>query len=191
MSQAGAQPPELDAEEIVAAFNRHQVKYVTIGAFAALAQGATVPPTKDIDFTPAVGRDNLARLSEALNDLDARIRTDAVAGGLVFSHNAESLARSAIWNLTCPHGEFDLSFRPSGTEGYEDLARAARHLRLGRETLPVADLADIIRSKEAAGRPKDLRALPVLISALRHRQEREQARPQANPAQDARTDFGL
>lgn len=99
-------------------------------------------------------------------DLGARIRTDAVSGGLAFSHDADSLARSQIWNLTCPFGDFDLSFRPSGTDGFDDLARAARSVRLGDQELPIASLADIIRSKQAAGRPKDILVLPVLYDAL-------------------------
>ncbi len=101
----------------MAAFNRHGVRYVSIGAFAALQQGAILPPTHDIDFTPAAGRANLDRLSAALRDLGARIRTHAVSGGLEFDHNGESLARAGIWNLVCSYGEFDLSFRPSGWSG--------------------------------------------------------------------------
>jgi hypothetical protein len=41
----------------------------------------------------------------------------------------------------------------------------------------VADLADVIRSKESAGRPKDLRVLPLLyrhLSARRAAREAEQ-----------------
>ena len=32
--------------------NRHQVRYVVIGAFAAIAQQAPIPATRDIDITP-------------------------------------------------------------------------------------------------------------------------------------------
>ena len=38
--------PPLDAEAIVAALNRHHVRYVTIGAFAALLPGAILPPPR-------------------------------------------------------------------------------------------------------------------------------------------------
>lgn len=40
----------------------------------------------------------------------------------------------------------------------------------------VADLADVIRSKEAAGRPKDLRVLPTLYLFERERAERQRDR---------------
>jgi hypothetical protein len=55
--------PSLNPAAIVAALNRNQVRYVIIGAFAAIAQQAPIPATRDIDFTPETSRENLARLS--------------------------------------------------------------------------------------------------------------------------------
>ena len=106
--------PELNAAAIVSALNRHQVRYVVIGAFAAIAQQAPIPATRDIDLTPEASRENLVRLSTALKELGARIRTEAVPDGLPFSHDATSLAAADVWNLICPDGEFDISFHPSG-----------------------------------------------------------------------------
>jgi hypothetical protein len=167
---------ELDAETIVAVLNRFGVKYVVIGAFAAQLQGAPIPRTRDIDLTPASDAANLKRLSGALRDLQARIRTAAVPEGLPFDHGATSLGRARIWNLTSPCGEFDISFVPSGTEGYEDLARHAHIIESHGESVPVADLDDVIRSKEAAGRPKDIVHLPILIqTAQRRRSERNRS----------------
>ena len=51
-----------------------------------------------------------------------------------------------------------------------DLHRIPDATRVGEVEVIVADLADVIRSKESAGRPKDLRVLPLLYrhqSALR------------------------
>jgi hypothetical protein len=161
--QETAGEPELNAVGIVAALNRHQVRYVIIGAFAAIAQQAPIPATRDIDLTPEASQENLARLSLALKELGARIRTEAVPEGLPFSHDATSLAAADMWNLICADGEFDISFRPSGFDGgYAQLAVNAHRLRVGQTEIVVADLADVIRSKESAGRPKDLRVLPLL-----------------------------
>lgn len=155
--------PELDAAAIIAVLNRHGVRYVVIGAFAAIAQQAPIAPTRDIDITPDESTDNLRKLSAALKELDARIRTESDEGGLVFDHDAASLRRALIWNLVCRYGEFDISFRPSGIErGYAQLAERAQRVVVGGVEVPVADLDDVIRSKEAAGRPKDLRVLPTL-----------------------------
>ncbi|MHB8465075.1 MAG: hypothetical protein ACYDH6_07295 [Acidimicrobiales bacterium] len=154
---------DLDAAAIVLALNRHGVRYVVIGAFAAIAQQAPIAPTRDIDFTPDTAIENLARLSDALKDLDARIRTDAGGDGLPFDHDGASLGRAAVWNLICGYGEFDLSFRPSGFDGgYAQLAVHAHRVIVQGVEVTIADLDDVIRSKEAAGRPKDLRVLPTL-----------------------------
>jgi hypothetical protein len=170
--------PSLNPAAIVAALNRNHVRYVIIGAYAAIAQRAPIPATRDIDVTPEASQENLTRLSRALTDLDARIRTEAVPDGLPFGHDAASLAAAEVWNLVCADGEFDISFHPSGfAEGYAQLAVNAHRLRVGKEEVVVADLADVIRSKESAGRPKDLRVLPLLYRHLSVRQAEREAEP--------------
>lgn len=155
-----------DPMGIVEAFNRRGVEYVVIGGFAAELHEAPVEPTRDIDFTPSTTRENLNRVSAALTDLGARIRTQGVPEGLPFSHDATSLGRAGVWNLTSDLGEFDISFKPSGTDGYDDLVRNALRLNVRGQEMPVASLADVIRSKEAAGRQKDFTALPALLERL-------------------------
>jgi hypothetical protein len=161
---------DLDTTRIVAVLNRHGVRYVIVGAFAAIAQQAPIAPTRDIDLTPADTDDNLRRLSAALKELDARVRTDSVADGVPFDHDAASLRRANVWNLICRYGELDIAFRPSGFEGgYAQLAARAHRVVVSGVEVSVADLDDVIRSKEAAGRPKDLQVLPALY---RHRDKR-------------------
>jgi hypothetical protein len=74
--------------------------------------------------------------------------------------------------MTCGYGDFDISFQPAGTEGFPDLARTAVTLHVGSERARVASLEDVIRSKRAAGRPKDLAVLPTLIATARAKSER-------------------
>jgi len=156
-------PPELVAEAILSVLNRHGVRYVVIGAFAAIAQQAPIPPTRDIDLTPENSRVNLNRLSAALTELGARIRTESVPEGVPFAHDGASLKSAVAWNLICAYGEFDLSLQPSGfTNAYEELSAHALLLRVGGVEVQVASLDDVIRSKEATGRAKDLRVLPIL-----------------------------
>jgi hypothetical protein len=157
---------ELNPETIIAALNANEVAYVVIGMFAAGISDPLLPPTYDIDFTPAVNRENLDRLSSALRDLDARIRVQGIPEGLPFAHSGASLAAGGIWNLVCPHGEFDLAFTPSGTDGYTDLVQHSERRVIGAELAPIADLADVVRSKTAAGRPKDFLILPLLVESL-------------------------
>jgi hypothetical protein len=84
-----------------------------------------------------------------------------------------------MWNLICDDGEFDISFHPSGfTTGYAQLAAGAHRVRVGDVVVMVADLDDVIRSKEAAGRPKDLRVLPLLYGHQAARSAQYQAEPE-------------
>jgi hypothetical protein len=86
--------------------------------------------------------------------------------GLPFSRDATSPVKVGVWNLTCKFGELDISFEPSGTNGYEDLVRTAIRIDVRGDQTAIASLPDIIRSKEAAGRPKDFTALPALQQRL-------------------------
>ena len=54
----------------------------------------------------------------------------------------------------------------SGGLKFEALRSRSRRIRVGRLFLTVASLRDIIKSKEAAGRPKDIAALEILRSTL-------------------------
>ena len=66
--------PALEAEEIFACLDRHEVHYVLIGGLAAVLHGSPLP-TLDADICPARDHDNLVKLAAALDELDARIRT--------------------------------------------------------------------------------------------------------------------
>lgn len=168
MTDAGG-GPLLDAEAILEVLNRHRVDYVVIGAWAAIAHGVPIGATRDIDVTPATVPANLDRLSGALKELGARIRAEGVPGGISFDHDGASLGRSAVLNLVCDSGELDIAFTPSGTAGYDDLVTKSRVVRINGVEARLADLADIVRSKEAAGRPKDIQRLPELYRHLHAR----------------------
>jgi hypothetical protein len=167
----------VDAALIAEALNRHKVDYVIIGGYAAeLHEVAGLPPTRDIDVCPSTELSNLERLSSALADLHALIRTESVDGGLPFSHDAESLAKAAMWNLVCDGGELDITFEPAGG-GYAYLKPNAVIIELVGQRICVAAIDDVIASKTAAGRPKDLSALPSLIRHQRRGREHDIDQP--------------
>ena len=148
--------------EILAALEGHGVRYVVIGGLAATLHGSPVMTT-DADICPARERDNLERLARALVEVRARIRTPGVPEGLAFACDATFLSRIEVaLNLSTRFGDLDLSILPSGTGGFEDLHQHAVTMSLMGRPVAVASLADVIRSKEAANRPKDQAALPAL-----------------------------
>ncbi|MDP9182188.1 MAG: hypothetical protein M3P04_05365 [Actinomycetota bacterium] len=156
--------PEFEPLAILSVLAAHRVSCIVIGGWAARSYGSPLLTT-DIDVVPDLERDNMRRLSEALCELDAKAR-NGEEEPLPFAHDATSLASAAFWNLTTKYGDLDISLCPSGTEGYPDLRAGALHLVVEGVTFDVASLADVIRSKEAAGRDKDRRALPILRELL-------------------------
>lgn len=163
--------PDFVPEKIAEVLARHGVACVYIGGFAAYLYGSSLLTT-DVDIVPAATAENYARLSAALKELGAKVRAEGVEP-LPFSHDADSLAAVGVWNLTTEYGDLDITVEPSGTQGYTDLHRGSRPANLDGATIELASLADIVRSKEAAGRDKDRRALPVLRELLA-RQLRDQ-----------------
>ena len=156
---------ELDLPRLLAVLDRRRVVYVLIGGLAAVYHGSPFP-TEDADITPKPDKANLERLTEALEELNARVRTEAEPDGLRFAFNAASLSSIETLYLTTDAGDLDLSLKPSGTQGYSDLRRDAVKAELYGVTVQIASLADVIRSKQAANRPKDQRVLPTLREIL-------------------------
>jgi hypothetical protein len=160
---------ELEAEVIIEAFNRFEVDYVVIGAFAAIAQAVPIPPTMDIDFYASPDRINLDRLANALDYLDAKIRVNNLEEGLAFDRSPEFLGRMQMLNLTCEFGEFDVLFKADGIRDFRALEERSLTVVVGRTETHVASVEDIALSKRAAGRVKDLKVLQVFEKFLRAR----------------------
>lgn len=166
------QQPDLDPSPIFAALERHGVRYIVIGAVAAIAQGYPLN-TGDLDVTPARDPGNLERLAAALVELEAQLRVPNDPAGVEFPIDGDYLSRADGWTLTTPYGDLDVRFVPAGTRGYDDLRRQAISFDIEGTTTPMAALIDLIRMKEAAGRPKDLAQLPALKQTLEVARERE------------------
>jgi hypothetical protein len=151
--------------------NRHGVEYVIIGGGAAQLHGAPVMRTRDADVVPSKAAANLDRLAAALRELDARLWVGpAEPEGLAMPFDRGTLGQiEGFLNLITRYGPLDVTYRPDGTDGYDDLVRSAVTVRLLDVDVVVASLEDVIRSKEAAGRAKDIAALPDLIEHSRRR----------------------
>jgi hypothetical protein len=164
---------EPDLSRLLRLLERHGVRYLVIGAQAAVIHGVPVV-TEDLDITPARDDENLERLASALSEIEPRLRTTSDPAGVPLPVDAQLLATAATWNLTTRLGELDIAFEPTGTRGYDDLRRGADTIELADGlNVQVASLADVIRSKEAAGREKDRAQLPLLRRTLEEIRARE------------------
>jgi len=163
-----------EPDRLLEVFERHRVRYVVIGGFAAVLRGSPYDTT-NVDITPERSELNLRRLSAALDELQAAVRGDAesTADLLALELDLATLDRFHTLALTTEHGNLDLCPVPDGTQGYPDLRRGAtRELITETLEIPLASLADVIRSKEAAGREKDLLHLPTLRRVLERARQR-------------------
>jgi hypothetical protein len=105
--------------------------------------------------------ENLSRLADALEELEAGFRVDAhrypegfrPPGGIDWRTFRSQVSVA----LTTHHGHLDIVLRPEGTDGYEQLiASATRERLVGTEiAVPVASAEMILHSKTEADRPKD------------------------------------
>lgn len=152
-----------DPRKLLDILREHEVRFVLVGGLAAGVHGSQ-RPTDDVDVTRDMSADNVARLEAALRALGAQARVEGASHGepdVIL--DARTFRRLRSLSLVTYHGFLDLAFWPDGTKGYDDLVQSsAEHAVLG-VSVAVASLDDIIRSKTAAGRGKDLDALAELL----------------------------
>jgi hypothetical protein len=157
-----------DPESLLRHLSRRKVDYVLIGAFAAALHGSPLP-TMDLDVCPARNDDNIARLADLLLvDVRALWETTGAPFPGTTDEACERLSAGSLFSFDTVNGRLDVVFEPAGTTGYHELARRAVRRQVGGIDVDIAALEDIIRSKQAAGREADLRALPVLRKLLEH-----------------------
>jgi len=159
-------------DEILEVLERHHVLYVVIGGLAAELRGSPYV-TRDVDVTPARTRENFTRLAAALRELEATLRVPNLDDTLVIPLDERTFEQGTTWTFVTKHGYLDIALLPDGTRGYDDLRRAATREQItDTVTIFVASLADVIRSKEAAGREKDRAVLPILRQVLERSQRK-------------------
>lgn len=161
---------EIDDERIAAVcrvLHEHHVEFVVIGGVAARLHD-TGHATVDIDICPSSIDENLERLASALRSIDTRLRVEGEPAGIPFDPHPQQLRQMAMLTLLTTHGPVDLCFAPAGfADGYDALEADRVVIVVSGVDIPVASLADVVRSKRAAGRPKDIVALPALEARLR------------------------
>jgi hypothetical protein len=139
--------------EVLAALRDSGVEAIVVGSVAALLQGAPLT-TDDMDV---LIRDTQAN-RDKLKDLERRLGSRAI--------ELSPLSRSL--RITTRAAHLDILFDEiSGGLGFQGLRARSARIDLGDAVAVVASLEDVIASKEAAGRPKDLGQLPILRDTLR------------------------
>jgi len=138
----------IQAQQVAAAFAKHQVDYMFIDKSGAILLGYP-GTTQDVDVFPRKDSENGRRIVPALRELgfkiDSTLEVEIVRG------------KDFVQIKNGPF-DIDLVFAPDGIENYDE-AKARVDMSSG---FPVANIRDIIESKRAAKRPRDAIELPQL-----------------------------
>lgn len=157
---------------------KHDVDYIVLGGIASVIYGSPFP-TSDVDVVPELKVANLDRLATALKEMDARVLVTDEPDDLEIEITGRFLKKNLpdfnFLHFKTKYGQLDILYKPAGTDGYGDLVRHAEGSQLGGATVRVAALEDVIRSKQAAGRERDLQQLPTLRKLLEVRESQEKS----------------
>jgi hypothetical protein len=149
----------LRPEPLLSVLVGRDVEFIVVGGYAVAAHGH-VRATKDIDICPDPGPENLQRLADALEDLEAEaIGLDEFDGEFDLRPDLEGLRSGGNWTLLTRHGRLDvmqhLQGLGDGGGGWPELRPHAETRNfLGHQCL-FCSYEDLIRMKLAAGRPQD------------------------------------
>ena len=137
----------------------HKVDCVIVGGIAAAIHGSMLL-TNDVDVCYDRDPENLKRLEGALQSVHARLRN--APEGLPFILDAETLKRGLNFTFSTDIGDLVLLGEVRGVGHYEDVLVDSITVELFDYRFVVIDISKLVLAKRAAGRPKDLMALPEL-----------------------------
>ena len=167
LKRAPVQPDFL--EEMVRRLVQARVEFVIVGGMSAILQGSTLV-TLDLDLCYRRTPDNIARLVSALAPLDPRPR--GFPPELPFVFDERTLRLGSNFTLEVGTEGLDLLGEMTGLGGYEQIIGQAKDMLVGELPVKVLSLEQLIVTKEAVGRPKDLIAIAELKTILKQQQER-------------------
>lgn len=160
-------------KSFLVALSKADVAFVVIGGMAATAQGAAYV-TQDLELCYERGQENLERLSNALRPFKPYLR--GAPPDLPFTLDAATLRSGLNFTLMTEDGPIDLLGEVAGLGTFEVVKAHSEKLPLMDCDVWVLSLEGLIRSKEAAGRTKDLLVLPELKALQAMRSEPPDAR---------------
>jgi predicted nucleotidyltransferase len=143
------------------------VRFIVVGGVAAVAHG-TARLTQDVDVVYARDRENIARLAGAFAPHAPYLR--GAPPGLPFRFDEQTIALGLNFTLVMDFGAVDLLGEIVGGGKFEDLLPRSTEISVYGVRCLCLDLPALIRSKRAAGRPKDLEALAELEALLEEQQ---------------------
>jgi predicted nucleotidyltransferase len=156
-----------DFETIIRRLSESQVECIVVGGLAGVVHGSS-RLTQDIDLVYARRPADIARLVAALKPHSPYLR--GAPPGLPFEWNEAAVGRGLNFMLTTDMGDIDLLGEITGGGDYDSLLPHSVEVELFGCRCRCLDLPGLIRTKRAAGRPRDLEALAELEALLEERE---------------------
>jgi predicted nucleotidyltransferase len=159
-----------DFTEILRVLSDHDVDFIVVGALSAVLQGAPIM-TLDIDVVHERSRENVQRLLDALEELDAHYRGH---GGRVLRPTADRLLGTGHQLLTTRAGPLDVLGAIEDELGYEDLLEDTLVFEIDGRDAQVLTMRRYLSLKEMSDRPKDRAVVPLLRATLEEADSEEE-----------------
>ena len=152
-----------DFRTIIRVFSEASIECIIVGGVAATIHGSA-RLTQDIDFVYSRNAGNIWRLVTALQPHSPYPR-DAPAG-LPFEWSEATVKRGLNFTLTSDIGDIDLFGEIAGGGNYQKLLPHTTTVELFGYQCRCLDIPGLIRTKRAAGRPRDFDAIAELEALL-------------------------
>lgn len=153
----------MEFERVIQILVDAEVEFVVIGGVCAALHGSALL-TFDVDICYSRAGLNLKRIVAALAPFHPGPRGFPEA--LPFVWDETTLRNTTVLTLQTDLGEIDLLAEVAGLGGWDQVKSRSIPVEAFDRTISVLDLPSLIKSKRAAGRQKDLAALPELESLL-------------------------
>lgn len=149
----------IDFPKLLHLLTEQEVAFIIIGGVAAVIHGSS-RLTQDLDVVYQRSPQNLIRLVQALAEQSPYLR--GAPPGLPFQWSVATLRMGLNFTLETNVGPLDLLGEVTGGGSYEDLLEHTIEVEVFGIHCYCLDLPALIRTKRAAGRPKDLEAIAEL-----------------------------
>ena len=153
-------PADADVGELLRRLVGAGVEFIVVGGAAAVLHGAPIT-TEDLDIVHRRTPENVSRLKNLLQDLNAHVRE--LANRRLVHQEAARLGEGHVL-LSTRLGPLDCLGALVDGRGFEDLVSHSESFADEGAEFRVLDLSTLIDIKTKTGRAKDRLMLPVLIA---------------------------